>query len=849
MRINQILAILVYIAFFTILSLGVYAQNPQDAINPDIPNFKYLEHLIKQKVDSIRHKHNLPSLVNDTALYLASRDHARYLTRNNDLSHYQTGSRRKRTYHERAIKYGAEDYYVSENIGLVKIVRNKKPVTYNKAANYIINNWVESNSNLANIIAQTHAIVGVASWFDKDNYEYRIAATFAAVTKDYKPQKSSDYFPYEPENDISLYYFEKPERKYDWGINPKPSKSILDSYRRLARSINTLDITIRNDSVFVVFNNVRKVEKLFEKRNDGVAIEIIPHSYYGCKNHIAEPIRSDEEFTIKGEILEPVYRDYLLENIEAQRRKPKVDLRHVATIPPDYQGKSYSLNLIILKSNRIADIITFNETPAKVFDIALRAAPAKDSIPSPEVYIPKLRRDTLKLRVYFDQNETYVLPTVGDSIRSWVKDKKIQRAAVYAYASVEGTDDINKKLAEQRADEMIVFFDPSTGRNVSTRKVTRENWFDFFKDIQGSKYEFLTNLDTSQIRRYVNNKLNSRQLEPILARQRFTDLKILAYKVVNDATIDGLAVSEYNYLFQQLAHECSSQPIPCQVLDIIPKRLELIHLFLLNRNLMGRVPWQTVNQLPIALQPGNFDVTTEPLTEVYYNKMRYILAHRGQHLTSADSLQVLSELNRYPFPDPIIAYNYFITLIKQHNKYEYQPFYQQRTLNELESLIVRLEQISFDPEIVAQLKLYYHFKNAEKEYFINRLGDFDYLIKPSIDYIFEYYSQNPPEKSFAIDLSMFLSAFKRFDEAQAILEPYVLTNFPCKQSLMLYLKYFYANPRVKQNTDFYQLLKDAADILSPTEWCSLFTGKWPINMQLNDHEPVHLMYCKMCGSK
>jgi hypothetical protein len=96
---------------------------------------------------------------------------------------------------------------------------------------------------------------------------------------------------------------------------------------------------------------------------------------------------------------------------------------------------------------------------------------------------------------------------------------------------------------------------------------------------------------------------------------------------------------------------------------------------------------------------------------------------------------------------------------------------------------------------------------------------------------------------------MFFSAFKRYDDAQAILEPYVLCNFPCKQSLILYLKYFYANPRVKQNTDFYQLLKDAANILSPTEWCGLFNEKWPINMQLSDHEPIHIMYCKMCESK
>ncbi|MDD2197991.1 MAG: CAP domain-containing protein [Bacteroidales bacterium] len=848
-KLGQLVIVLLIITSTNGCNSVIFAQNAHDRINLDTPNSKYLEHLIKQKVDSIRVKNKLPSLVNETTLYLASRDHVRYLTQKDDLSHYQQESKRKRTYHERAIKYGAEDYYVSENIGIVKISRRKETLSYNQAANRIVSDWVESNSGVANIIAKSHAIVGIASWYNKDDHEFRVVANFAAVTKDYKPQRDTTYFPFELVNDISPYYLEKPQRKYDWGIGPKPKKSISESYNMLSRKINTLDITVKNDSIFVIFNNVRRVESLFEKRNDGLAIEIIPHTYYSCRNKEILPVRRKEEFTVKGDILEPVYRDYLLENIAAQKRKPKIDLRHIASIPKKYKGKSYSLNLIILKGNRIADIITFNETPTKVFDIAVKAAPAKDSIPSPEVYIPKLRRDTLMLRVFFDQNETYVLPTIGDSIRNWVRDKKIQRSAVYAYASVEGTEKINKRLSEKRAEELIVFFNPSDGKPTSMRKVTRENWFDFFKDIQGSRYEFLTNLDTSQIRRYVSNRLTSREMEPLLARQRFADLKILAWKIVNDVTIDDLAISEYNYLYQQLVYECGNQPIPCQVLDIIPKRLELIHLYLLNRNLMGRVSWKKINQLPIALRTGDFDINTEPLAAIYYNKLRYTLAHRGELLASADSLRVLKELNRFPYPDPIIAYNYFITLIKQQNQNEYQPFYQQQTLSELQNLINRLEQISFDPDIVSQLKLFYHFKNAEKEYFINRLGDFDYLIKPSIDYIAEYYSQHPPAKQMAIDLSMFFSAFKRYDDAQAILEPYVLCNFPCKQSLILYLKYFYANPRVKQNTDFYQLLKDAADILLPTEWCDLFNGKWPINMQLNDHEPIHIMYCRMCGSK
>lgn len=845
-RLSQSAIVFLIIALSAGYNSLILAQNPHDTINIDLPDFKYLEHLIKQKVDSIRNAHRLPSLVNDTALYLASRDHVRYLTQKNELSHYQQGSKRKRTYHERAIKYGAADYYVSENIGIVRIIKAIKPLTFNKAANRIVNDWVESNSSLANIIAQSHSIVGIASWYNKEDYEFRVAASFAAVTKDYKPQKESSYFPYELINDISLYYFEKPERKYEWGIDPKPSKLVLESYNKLSRKINTLDIAVRNDSIFVVFNNVRSVESLFEKKNDGLAIEIIPHTYFSCKSIETLPIRCKDDFTVKGDILEPVYRDYLLENISAQKRKPKIDARYIATIPKTYKGKPYTLNLIILKSNRIADMITLNNPPTKVFDIAVNTVPAKDSVPSPEVYIPKLRRDTFMLRAIFGQNETYVLPTSDDSIPSWKREKKPQRIPVFT-SSIEGAEEINKLLSEQRAKEISVSLDQSGGRSVSTQKVTRENWFDFFKDIEESKYKFLYSLDKERISLYVNDRLNSREMGPSLERHRFADLKTLAYNLANDLSIDDLAIWEYNSLYQQLVRECSNQSIPCQVPNVIPKRMELIHLYLLNRNLVGRVPWQKVNQLPIALNPGETDINTEPLATIYYNKLRYTLAYRGEHLTSVDSLLLLKELDHFPKLDPIVAYNYFIALIKQQNQYEFQPFYHQHTLNELQNLIDRLEQISFDPEIVAQLKVYYHFKNVEKEYLISRMGDYDFLTKPSVDFISQYYSQNPPSKQIAINVSMFFSTFKRYDEAQAILEPYVLCTFPCNQSLMLYLKYFYANPRVKQNTDFYQLLKDAADILSAAEWCSLFNGKWPINMQLNDHEPIHIMYCKMCN--
>jgi uncharacterized protein YkwD len=845
----------VLLAFILINSVLSLAQDPKQRVHLSSPNFKFIEHLIKEKVDSIRISNKLPPLINDTTLYLSSRDHARYLTRAEDLSHYQSGSRRKRTYTERAIRFGAEDYYVSENIGLVTLADKNLPeesrLTHVQAADYIVKKWIASAGGLANILAPSHAIVGVGSWYDKDKFELRVACSFAAVTNSYKPYTSWDFFPYSYDKPINIepYRTVRPDKRYEWGLNPRPSKTILDNYKRMGRLINSFGLITRNDSIFVVFNNVRRVETLFKSSSDGIAIEIIPSSYYSCGEKNRLPIRREEEFTVKGEILQPVYKDYLLEKINEQKRKPKVDLRYVATIPEKYAGKNYAVNLIILINNRIADILTVNQTPTKVFDLALSLAPAKNAFPSADLYVPRLKRDTLMLRVYFDQNKTDILPMIGDSVRRWVQDKEIQRSAVYAYASVEGSERGNRALADRRADEMIVFFNPSNGKPITPTVVTRENWFDFFRDIKDSKYHFLGNLDTEQIREYVNNKLNSRELEPILARQRFTDLKILAYKVVNDISIDGLAISEYNNLYEQIKLECMNQPIPCVASLPLVQRMELIQMFLLNRNIIGRVSWNKLDKLPIALiSGGDFDVNSEPLSKLYYNKYRYILSHRGENLSHSDSLHILSELSKYPYPDPIIAYNYFVTLSRAGDKYQFQPFYQQRTLNEIERLITSLESISFNDTIVNQIRLFYHFKKVEQEYFINRLGDFETILKPSLDYIANFYKTNPPKLRFAKDLSMFFSAFQRFDEAQLVIEPFALGEPRNNEAFILYIKYFYANSRVKQSTDFYQLLKDAGDILTPKEWCNLFHGEWPINIQVLDHEPLHIMYCRMCGN-
>lgn len=840
--------------FVLLLAISSKAQKPDEVMNPIRPNLKVLEHLIKIKVDSVRKVNGLPALLNDTILYLSSRNHARFLTKEVKLSHYQPGSKARRTYQERAAKFGAEDYYVSENLaqGSVYLNGNRENgiLTYRQLAGLMFEQWNASIGCMVNIIAPSHVITGIAAWYEPESGEVRVAASFAAVTRSYKPRHYQDMFPFadpkEASNYKSVIPSEKPPRTYQWGIGSKPDQKVLDRYRKYSKLINTISLIHDNDTVFVVFNSPKSIDKLFEESNDGIAIELITKDLYRCERKVSELIRSENEFTLKGELLQPVYRNELLKGIADVKRKPKISVKFVAAIPQKYKSEECILNLVIIKGNKIADIVTLNKAPSKVFDLALSLPPARDSLPNPDYYIPHLRRDTLKLRVYFEQNKANLPQKISDSISNWVEDKRIQRAAVYAYASIEGTDEINKGLTEQRAKETMSYFDTRDGQKVHTVKVTQENWHRFFQDIKDSKYQFLYNIDSVKIRAYVNQKLNSREMEPILARHRYVDLKILAYKIVNDVSIDGLAFNEYNNIYTGIKSDCYHQVEPCVVSENLITRMEQVQLFLFDRNRKGRVSWKDIDKLPIGLYSGNFDVYSEPLAKLHYNKLRFRLAQFGSSFSRIDSLQTLKELNRFPNPDPVIAYNYFILMLNERNTDDPELFYRQNKLNEMQSLISTIEGSDFDQATINRLKLYYHFKNAEQEFFMNRLGEYPADVKASLNYILDFFRYIPPDKQTSLNLAMFFSAFRYFDAALDILEPYAFAEKPVKDAFMLYLKVFYANPRVKQSTDFYQFLKDAGDILSPNEWCGLFGGEYPVNLQVLDHEPLRMMYCKIC---
>ncbi|MFP4048301.1 MAG: hypothetical protein ACLFT4_11155, partial [Bacteroidales bacterium] len=82
--IKMIIALLVIM----LLPLITHSQ-PDGYIKPGEFKHNLLEHYTKELIDSVRKKHELSALANDSALYLASKDHARYLENKSSITHLQ----------------------------------------------------------------------------------------------------------------------------------------------------------------------------------------------------------------------------------------------------------------------------------------------------------------------------------------------------------------------------------------------------------------------------------------------------------------------------------------------------------------------------------------------------------------------------------------------------------------------------------------------------------------------------------------------------------------------------------------------------------------------------------------
>ncbi len=168
---------------------SAFAQSPGDVFEMKNANLRYLEELTKAGVDAVRQQHGSAALANDSILYLAASDHANYLKRTGELSHFQNKNARKADPQKRAEYYGAINYNVGENAGTITVgtyIISRKgerlPVrTYEEIAAALVVGWVDSKRHFDNMTLRSFELTGLAISFDPKDNKVIAVQKFASV--------------------------------------------------------------------------------------------------------------------------------------------------------------------------------------------------------------------------------------------------------------------------------------------------------------------------------------------------------------------------------------------------------------------------------------------------------------------------------------------------------------------------------------------------------------------------------------------------------------------------------------------------------------------------------------------
>jgi uncharacterized protein YkwD len=173
-------------------------------IEEDSIDLKYLEYLVKHKVDSIRTSNKAKALLNDSILYIAAKHHSEYMLKNSILTHSER-KREFRTSMSRVEYYKASYMRVGENVlngyylDVVIYEGVEYPAyTYNQLAFMVVDVWINSPGHFKNIKSKNFTHTAVAISADLNKKKIYVCQVFAGdIEENYKAQSSKEFFPYE----------------------------------------------------------------------------------------------------------------------------------------------------------------------------------------------------------------------------------------------------------------------------------------------------------------------------------------------------------------------------------------------------------------------------------------------------------------------------------------------------------------------------------------------------------------------------------------------------------------------------------------------------------------------------
>lgn len=817
--------------FFLIINVSTVAQS-----NNEIDG-KLLEYLVKSKIDAFRISKKIVPLVNDSILYIASNDHSQYLDSKQKITHYQKEAVKK-TPQLRAEFYGAINYQVGENI-----VETPLRGTEESIAEEMVQAWLASPKHYANIVTADYDITGVSVKFNKARNSFICVQKFAIVNEFYVVEDHIKLFPFAgktPKEVIKNFAKTLPpkHKKHAYKIKEKKKREICRNSNSDVFTNNTIALSKRGDSLYVGFRkrHLSRIKQYFKEKKDGLSLEFVMFDYtYSCNpaDNVVVPTRRNGRCEFNGPILKPTYKKEVLKQIkreEAYNRVHRIRLHkdeciwvNLGKFPDKVAREKIEINLLVLKKNRLCKIVSALSVCGRQLLNPLPILPYYNNL-YPVTYKPKLKPEIKRIRVNFGKNETQ---NNSNAIQNAIQDLRRQhheiiRADVKAFASVEGSLKGNELLFIKRAESVLKQFEEHQDSVIKYKLTTNENWRLFYKQIDTTSLSYLKDLDTLEVRKYVNNANNQKALEPLLSKQRYAFITLYTRPKITNNNLILFAKENFQNIIKANKHTRANV-----------KKLSEIQQFLFNKITTGDLPFDALSLY--------FPKDHEKLIQLRFNELmfNYTFLKKTSHLMLFIALE---KLKKTEHNIEFLNYNARAAFFNSN-----QITHVADRLKKTIQILPKLKQYGISKDTLNTFELHKNHLRINK-YYSHQGGGLTTVLKAA-KFVKKHYDlqMDTMSDAFKFKLAQYYVFAGQDFWAMELLKP--LSSLPnYKHSVyILYLKvYHHLTIQSPEYSDINILLTNAMDKLTKEEWCDLYIGMCNINFHIFDDQSLKNLYCATC---
>jgi len=858
----------------------VQAQSPTEEISAGTLNHRYLEHLIKIGIDSVREELGLTPLVNDSILYVAADYHAEFMLETGKFSHFEKDRPITETPQLRAQYFGAVGYLVGENIiksFLGKRLENKQGRkytnrTYADMAFDFVDGWVHSPPHYENIKTASYQLTGVAISVDPEKKRVYAVQKFARVPGKYAFEENetlfswSDYVPPVPITGFDQVPFKEKPKKYDYGL-----KRPTDSLNSCAACNTGIDLS-ENAGILVMkgsnyYFNSPDVDLMFDlikHRKDGLALEFVTYAPLDCGNpeFYTKPSRRNKQSVLSGTVIEPKYRKDLKKGFKKakykwyyrNRRKgeAKSFLGKLGKMPKDMEG-FVEVNVLVIHKGQVCRTLHYTnvcgENIADSFALDL-VAPL---VPYP--LEEQTGQKVLEFSIPFERGKsTYNYADIAPFLGSLNETTfTLDSANIQAFASVEGTTSINEQLLKGRAQSILAVFDSVKSEGYTANVSADENWDLFATQIANQpKYKEWQELSQQEIKTKLEDPKVVEKLEPLLKVQREAKIALHLHYIVPKEELADYLVQKIADMFIQTENGWYASPDSTDRLKHLQYQIYLLateghaglgHLDALTafwENMRGLREQQTY--IKVAL--GVYDLN-DPSEELLADLAASTDLANSQFITKYNYLQVLMHF-----------------LMKKDVLLQPVP--------KMESLIAELGNEGIDPNLIGidsaefsklgpEAKLgatqYSQKTQMRRLLYISLMNHYrvdgpfrdDALLNTYSKTLASYTKKSNPDLDEIYRVASFLVFHAQNGIAFEMLDYFTAQGVFNDATLGLEAKLAYYHIEEYHDPAFGLFLLELESMMETQNWCNLFVGECNISFQVLDQEMVRKKYCEKCG--